>query len=120
MGYGYLWWIGFMGGDVAPTVTLPGGSFLAQGAGGQYALVVPALDLVVVHRVDRDTPYTEPSLRSVARLLWLILKAEGYDPGPDASLTAATGERPTGDTWLQNSRAKRSVSVASSRMVHSL
>src|SRR5580698_2943620 len=70
-GYGYLWWTGFMGGDVAPTVTLPEGSFSAQGAGGQYALVVPALDLVVVHRVDRDTPFTEPSMRSIGRLFWL-------------------------------------------------
>ncbi|WP_257170363.1 serine hydrolase [Bradyrhizobium sp. SRS-191] len=97
-GYGYLWWIGFMGGAMAPTVTLPEGSFLAQGAGGQFALVVPALDLIVVHRVDRDTPYTEPSMRSMGRLFWLILKAGGYDPGPDASLRAATGERPAGET----------------------
>ena len=67
-----------------------------QGAGGQYALVVPALDLVVVHRVDRDTAIPEPSARSIARLFWLLLKAEGYDPGPDASLAAATGERPKG------------------------
>lgn len=105
-GYGYLWWIGFLGGAVAPTVTLPEGSFLAEGAGGQYALVVPALDLVVVHRVDRDTPYIEPSMRSIARLFWLILKAEGYDPGPDASLTAATGERPTGEALAAKFQGK--------------
>ncbi|GGI23721.1 hypothetical protein GCM10010987_25800 [Bradyrhizobium guangdongense] len=105
-GYGYLWWIGFLGGAVAPTVALPEGSFLAQGAGGQYALVVPALDLIVVHRVDRDTPFTEPSFRSIGRLFWLILKAEGYDPGPDASLTAATGERPTGETLAAKFRGK--------------
>jgi CubicO group peptidase (beta-lactamase class C family) len=96
-GYGYLWWIGFLGAAIAPTVNLPEGSFLAEGAGGQYALVVPALDLVVVRRVDRDTPFTEPSSRSIGRLFWLILKAEGYDPGPDASLAAATGERLTGE-----------------------
>ena len=70
---------------------------MAQGAGGQYAVVMPSLDLVVVHRVDRDLPYVEPSLRDIARLLWLILKAEGYDAGPDASLAAARGERPTGE-----------------------
>src|SRR6201996_2260102 len=105
-GYGYLWWIGFLGGAVAPTVTLPKGSFLAQGAGGQFALVLPALDLVVVHRVDRDAPYTEPSLRSMARLFWLILKAEGYDPGPDASLTAAAGERPAGETLAARFQGK--------------
>ncbi|MCC8982778.1 serine hydrolase domain-containing protein [Bradyrhizobium acaciae] len=105
-GYGYLWWIGFLGGAVAPTVTLPRGSFLAEGFGGQYALVVPALDLVVVHRVDQDTPFTEPSMRSIGRLFWLILKAEGYDPGPDASLTAATGERPTGETLAAKFQSK--------------
>ena len=96
-GYGYLWWTGFLGGAVAPTLTLPEGNFLAAGAGGQYALVAPSLDLVVVHRVDRDTDIPQPSMRSIARLFWLILKAEGYDPGPDASLAAAIGERPTGE-----------------------
>jgi len=99
-GYGYLWWVGFVGAAIAPIVNLPEGSFLAEGAGGQYALVVPALDLVVVHRVDRDTPFTEPSLRSIGRLFWLILKAAGYDPGPDASLAAATGERLKGENLI--------------------
>jgi CubicO group peptidase (beta-lactamase class C family) len=97
-GYGYLWWTDFLGSAVAPTVTLPEGNFLAEGAGGQYALVVPALDLVVAHRADRDTPVAEPTARSIARLFWLILKAEGYDPGPDASIGAATGERPKAET----------------------
>jgi len=96
-GYGYLWWIGFMDGTIAPAVTLPEGSFLAEGAGGQYALIVPMLDLVVVHRVDRDLAIPEPSARDIARLFWLILKAEGYDPGPDASLAAATGDRLKGE-----------------------
>ena len=96
-GYGYLWWTDFLGGAVAPAVTLPEGSFFALGAGGQYALVVPALDLVVVHRVDRDIRSLRPPMRDVGRLFWLILKAQGYDPGPDASITAATGDRPKGD-----------------------
>jgi len=96
-GYGYLWWTGFLGDAIAPSVTLPAGSFMAQGAGGQYALVVPALDLVIVHTVDRDTDTPNPSMRSVGRLLWLILKAAGHDPGPDVSLAAAVGERPKGD-----------------------
>jgi CubicO group peptidase (beta-lactamase class C family) len=96
-GYGYLWWTDFLDGAIAPTVKLPEGSYMAQGAGGQYALVMPALDLVVVHRVDRDLPYVEPSPRDIARLLWLILKAQGYDAGPDASLAAAGEERPIGE-----------------------
>jgi CubicO group peptidase (beta-lactamase class C family) len=96
-GYGYLWWTGFLGDAIAPSVTLPEGSFMAQGAGGQYALVIPALDLVVVHTVDRDTDAPNPSMRGVGRLLWLILKAAGHDPGPDVSLAAAAGDRPRGE-----------------------
>jgi CubicO group peptidase (beta-lactamase class C family) len=96
-GYGYLWWIGFMDDTIAPAVTLPEGSFLAEGAGGQYALIAPALDLVAVHRVDRDLAIPEPSARDIARLFWLILKAQGYDGGPDVSVAAATGERLKGE-----------------------
>jgi len=105
-GYGYLWWVDFLGGAIAPTVTLPEGNFLAEGAGGQYALVVPSLDLVVVHRVDRDTPHLEPSSRSIARLFWLILKAEGYDPGPDASLAAAKGQQLKGEGLVTEFKGK--------------
>jgi hypothetical protein len=36
-------------------------------------------------------------MRDVGRLFWLILKAEGYDPGPDTSLAAAIGQRPKGE-----------------------
>jgi hypothetical protein len=79
---------------------LPEGNFLAEGAGGQYALVAPTLDLVMVHRVDRDTAIPQPTARSIARLFWLILKAEGYEPGPDPSIGAATGERPKGENLM--------------------
>ena len=51
-GYGYLWWIGFNN-SIAPAVTLPAGAFSALGFGGQYAFVIPAFDLVVVHRAAR-------------------------------------------------------------------
>jgi hypothetical protein len=98
-GYGYLWWTDFLGDAVAPTVTLPEGNFLAEGAGGQYALVGPTLD-PVVHRVDRDTAIPRPTARSIAWLFWLTLRAEGYDPGPDASIGAATGERPKGENLM--------------------
>ena len=96
-GYGYLWWTDFIDDVFAPSVHLPEGSFFALGDGGQYAMVVPALDLVVVQRGDRDINKVGPSMRDVGRLLWLVLKAEGYDPGPDASITGAGGERPKGE-----------------------
>jgi CubicO group peptidase (beta-lactamase class C family) len=48
-GYGYLWWTAPIN-RAAPSVNLPDGTFFAAGAGGQYAFVIPAHDLVVVHR----------------------------------------------------------------------
>jgi CubicO group peptidase (beta-lactamase class C family) len=95
-GYGYLWWIGFLD-PASPTssVRLPKDSFFAAGAGGQYAVVIPAMDLVVVHRIDRDVlGYRETSLRELGRLLWFVLAAAHQpDIGPDTSLAAARGER---------------------------
>jgi CubicO group peptidase (beta-lactamase class C family) len=52
-GYGYLWWTSAEGKQFE-NVTLPEGSFSARGHGGHVILVAPALDLVVVHRVDSD------------------------------------------------------------------
>lgn len=98
-GYGYLWWTGFLDDSIAPSVNLPPGSFFAWGAGGQYAFVIPALDLIVVHRIDRDVPnYRETGLRDMGRLLWLILSADHQtDIGPDASLAASHGQRLKGE-----------------------
>ena len=53
----------------------PEGTFIAWGAGGQHAFVVPAYDLVVVNRVDRDQQLPEPKLSEVKQLLSLTLKA---------------------------------------------
>jgi len=72
--YGYLWW-------TAPRVpgqgTLGSGWFTPIGAGGQYAFVFPAFDLVVVSRVDRDQRLPEPKFGDLAQLLELTLKAGG-------------------------------------------
>jgi CubicO group peptidase (beta-lactamase class C family) len=72
LGYGYLWW-------TAPPTPGPGwipeGTFIAWGAGGQHAFVIPAYDLVVVNRVDRDQNLPEPKVSEVKQLLSLTLKA---------------------------------------------
>ena len=58
-GYGYMWWVVDHGhnnlGDynILP-VSLPDGSFSAEGAHGQFCIVIPDYDLVVVHRVNSD------------------------------------------------------------------
>ena len=45
-GYGYLWWV-FDWPELGPTYQ---GAFTGLGAVGQQILVMPALDLVVVHK----------------------------------------------------------------------
>jgi CubicO group peptidase (beta-lactamase class C family) len=51
-GYGYLWWVWD-----APNAPGPfTGAFTAWGVGGQYITVLPALDIVVAHKVDTQTP----------------------------------------------------------------
>jgi CubicO group peptidase (beta-lactamase class C family) len=99
MGYGYLWWIGFLTDIGAPTVRLPPHSFFAFGFEGQYAFVIPAYDLVIVHRINSDQPHRpQPTFRQTARLLWLILSAAGdRDVGPDITLGHASGTRLEGD-----------------------
>jgi len=84
LGYGYLWWTApprAETGDPSPS-DLPRGSFFAWGAGGQYAFVVPAEDLVVVSRVDRDLRLPEPRLADVLHLLSLTRAAGNLDRQP--------------------------------------
>ena len=52
-GYGYLWWTELDKRQLEGA-DLPAGSFSARGSGGHYILVVPAWDLVIVHRMDTD------------------------------------------------------------------
>ncbi|MEF2072587.1 serine hydrolase domain-containing protein [Consotaella aegiceratis] len=72
--YGYMWWLE-RDGVFLPQVVTPTGSFAAVGAGGHYCLVVPALDMVVVHRVDTDIEGRRVERVGVGRLLKLILSA---------------------------------------------
>jgi CubicO group peptidase (beta-lactamase class C family) len=73
-GYGYLWWVA-ANGKHFPGATLPDGSYSARGAGGHYILVVPAYDLVVVHRVNTDIRGRQVSGAEFGQLLRLILEA---------------------------------------------
>lgn len=84
-GYGYMWWVETEG-RLFPNVTSPAGSFAAQGNGGRYVLVVPAYDLVVVHRGASD----EPGARIVdrtdfGRLVRLLFDAAGVSEGDQSS-----------------------------------
>ena len=73
-GYGYMWWVA-AGGRHLPGATLPDGAYSARGAGGHYILVIPPLDLVIVHRVNTDIPGQSVSAEEFGRLVQLILDA---------------------------------------------
>ncbi|MDP9837077.1 CubicO group peptidase (beta-lactamase class C family) [Neorhizobium huautlense] len=73
-GYGYMWWLE-RDGVFLPGVVTPKGSYAAMGAGGHYCLVMPALDMVVIHRVDTDVKGREVSRFGVGKLLRHLLSA---------------------------------------------
>lgn len=73
-GYGYMWWVAE--GDVHfPQMAVPPGTYSARGAGGHYVVVIPAYDLVVVHRADTDVPDRKVEGLEFGALLEKILAA---------------------------------------------
>lgn len=53
-GYGYMWWVVKNGNRLPhfPFVELKEGAYSARGAYGQFILVIPEYDMVIVHRVN--------------------------------------------------------------------
>ena len=81
-GYAYLWWTGWDGHGV-PIMDLPTGAFWADGAGGQFVVVDPADDLVVVHQTNGEGVRH----REFGHLMWLLRRAAHVaDPSMDPAL----------------------------------
>lgn len=74
-GYGYLWWTGDSASGERAEIRFPRGSFWAEGHLGQYAVVVPALDLVIVNRVDSKLTKRIVGKREMAHLVRLVVGA---------------------------------------------
>ena len=72
--YGYMWWLE-RDGVMFPGVRTPAGSYSAVGAGGHYCMVIPQYDLVIIHRVDTDTPGKNVSRHGFGRVVAAILAA---------------------------------------------
>ena len=74
--YGYMWWVS-RSGILFPGVLVPPGTYAAEGAGGDFVVVMPALDAVVVHRVDTSDPAAKRNVSGTkfGRLLRLVLSA---------------------------------------------
>ena len=72
VGYGYLWWVGQNGWHFQQR--FPGAVFSARGNYGQFVLIDPMRDFVVVHRVDMDKFLAHPvSTDKFNRLLAAVL-----------------------------------------------
>ena len=74
-GYGYLWWVAPNGGPHFTSADFTGRVFSARGHGGHFVVVVPYLDLVVVHRVNTDVKGREVTNSQFGHLMQLILDA---------------------------------------------
>jgi len=88
-GYGFMWWVA-VNGTHFPGVSLPEGSFSARGHRGQYLVVIPKWDLVVVHRVNSFQRDTRTSKSDFGKLLAGILAARPSQP------RTTTGPKPAG------------------------
>jgi CubicO group peptidase (beta-lactamase class C family) len=74
-GYGYLWWTGDSASGTPQRIPFPKGSFWAEGHLGQYAVVVPSLDLIIVNRLDGEMTRREIRKRQIARLVEMVVTA---------------------------------------------
>jgi len=82
-GYGYLWWTAD-----ATTVrplenTFPQSSFWAEGNLGQYAVVVPSLDLIVVNQVDGRLTGHTVNRHQMAQLMRMTIDASPKTSNPN-------------------------------------
>lgn len=84
-GYGYMWWLERDGGRHLPGISVPQGSYSARGARGHYILVIPSMELVVVHRVNSDERGKRVKSSQFATLVEHIINAHssGAEPNPD-------------------------------------
>ncbi len=77
-GYGYMWWVA-LNGEHYPLVRMPDGTFSARGTGEQNLVIIPSLDLIIVHLTDVDRPAPRTHVTDFGRLLQRILAARGED-----------------------------------------
>ncbi len=74
-GYGYLWWTGDSASGNPQSIVFPRGSFWAEGHLGQYAVVVPSRELLIVNRLDGKMTKRKVSKRQIAHLVQLAIAA---------------------------------------------
>lgn len=87
--YGYLWWVADRG-QLFAGLDMPTGSLAAYGSGGQFLLVIPALDRVVALLADPARPGAADRSAHLPRLAELVHRAtDGAIPlAPGTNLTS--------------------------------
>jgi len=98
-GYGYMWWVA-KDGVHYPGGLVPAGSYSARGAGGHCLLVVPAADLVIVHRVDTFKRGNSVEAEEQGKLIHLILAAA---PAEVKTLPTKSNDKPAAKPAQQSS-----------------
>lgn len=73
-GYGMLWWI-TVHHRLFPNVEVSEQAFAGTGLGGHYLVMIPDLDLVVVHRTNTDIPQPRINDKQFGKLIKMILDA---------------------------------------------
>lgn len=74
VGYGYLWWISENGKHLG--ASFKGTPFSARGNHGQYIIVIPEMNLVMAHTVDKQK--ASVARRDFNKVFQMILKARGH------------------------------------------
>ena len=77
-GYGMLWWV-TVHNRLFPNVQVSETAFAGTGLGGHYLVMIPDLDLVVVHRTNTDVPQPRINDKQFGTLLKMILDARMHD-----------------------------------------
>jgi len=116
-GYGYMWWVVKEDNKFPhfPFVKLKDGAYSARGAYGQYLIVLPEYDMVVVHRVNSFEEGNLVSDNAMGLLLKMIL-----DAGPHRSAALPAVSVKTLDKYVGEYEIRPSVSVTISREGNSL
>ncbi|MEM5446098.1 serine hydrolase domain-containing protein [Paraburkholderia guartelaensis] len=92
-GYGYMWWTSVPANGIrGPNAALLRPTYWADGYLGQYAVIVPSLDLVVVSLVDSRLTSKRMGQLKMEKLVWLIESAGNADNiGPEPGQKPQTG-----------------------------
>ena len=105
-GYGYMWWVAKQGRKFPhiPHVELGEGAYSARGSRGHYLLVMPAHDMVIVHRVNTFERGNAVSGAAMGLLTAAVLNAKSAEGPILSSPTTEALDEYVGIYWHRPGR----------------